>query len=215
MRRMRRWGVPLIVLLCALGVALRHALRRRPVKAPFNPSKLYRVIGVRDGDTFTIDCGEEVRVVGVDTPEKGRPFSRRATNFARRTLLGRLVRIEPAKQPRDRFGRLLGWVWTENGKLFNEEVLRRGLGYLYLVEPNTKYRERLLAAQREARAKRRGLWRRPPKPEPYYVVAGNGASRTTHRPNCPRLKHLPNHKIYKSRDQALDTGAPPCRICNP
>jgi len=103
----------------------------------------------------------------------------------------------------------------ESGKLFNEEVLKRGLGYLYLVEQNTKYGKRLRAAQREARAKRRGLWRHPPKPEPYYVVAGKGPSRTTHRPNCPRLKHLPNHQIYKSRDEALDTGAPPCRTCNP
>ena len=212
---MRRWGVPLVVLLCAFGVVLRHTLRKRPVREPFDPSRLYRVIGVQDGDTFTIDCGEEVRVVGVDTPEKGRPFSRRATDFARRTLLGRLVRVEPAKQPRDKYGRLLGWVWMESGKLFNEEVLKRGLGYLYLVEQNTKYKERLLAAQREARAKRRGLWRHPPKPEPYYVVAGQGASRTTHRPNCPRLRHLPNHKVYKSRNEALDTGAPPCRICNP
>jgi len=212
---MRRWALPILVALCAVGVALRHTLSRTKAASSFDPSRLYHVVGVYDGDTFVLECGEEVRVVGVDAPEKGRPYGRRATEFARRKLLGRLVRVEPAKQSRDRYGRILGWVWLDNNTLFNEELLRRGLAYLYLVQPNTKYRERLLAAQREARRKRRGLWRHPPKPAPFYIVAGEGPSRTTHRPGCRRLNRLFPQVKFRSRNEALDTGAPPCRTCNP
>lgn len=212
---MRRWGVPLLVLLCAMGVLLRYTLKHRVTSSRFDPNKLYRVVGVYDGDTFVIETGDEVRIVGVDAPEKGHPFSRKATEFARHKLLGRLVRIEPAKTIRDKYNRILGWVWLEDGALFNEEILRRGLAYTYFVEEDLKYKEVLFKAQCEARAKRRGLWRHPPKPAPYYVVAGKGPSRTTHRPGCPRLNHLFPQRRFNSRDEALDTGAPPCRKCNP
>jgi micrococcal nuclease len=69
------------------------------------------------------------------------------------------VTIEFDVQTRDRYGRLLGYVYLFNGKMLNEEIVKAGYANLMTYPPIVKYQERFLKAYREARENRRGLWR--------------------------------------------------------
>lgn len=141
-----------------------------------------RVIRVVDGDTLKIKyrgTEESFRLIGIDAPEsrfnkKARydaqrsgedlktitAMGREATKFVK-TLVkpGGTVKIEFDIEKRDRYGRLLGYVYLSDGKMLNEEIVRAGYANLMTIPPNVKYQERFLRAYREAREDKRGLWR--------------------------------------------------------
>lgn len=83
-----------------------------------------------------------------------------SSEFARRYLDGREIRLELDVQHRDSFGRLLAYVWLRDSRLFNMIILREGYAQVYTFPPNVKYVDLFLACEREAREKGRGLWRR-------------------------------------------------------
>jgi micrococcal nuclease len=117
------------------------------------------VTQVVDGDTFRCGDGRRVRLIGVDTPEKAQG---EAGRLARQALLrylppGRVVRLERDVQATDRYGRVLAFVWT-GATMVNEAMVREGWAVLYTVPPDVKYAERFHRAQKEARARRAGLW---------------------------------------------------------
>jgi micrococcal nuclease len=121
------------------------------------------VTSVTDGDTIDVggcpDAGR-VRLLLVDAPELSPParcFSREATDYVRRHLLGRSVGLERDTRNVDRFDRLLRYVWLD-GQLFNERMVRDGMAVLLVIGPDVKHRDRIAAAQTEARAANRGLW---------------------------------------------------------
>lgn len=144
------------------------------------PSKgtIERVI---DGDTVAVrfdGAVEKVRLIGVDTPEK-RPSKRASLQSARshqslqsimelgerasrmmRELApeGLPVTIEYDVTPRDKYGRLLGHLFTQDGTMLNEEIIKRGYAQLLTIPPNVKYVSRFQMALTESRAARRGLW---------------------------------------------------------
>jgi micrococcal nuclease len=139
-----------------------------------------RVVRVVDGDTVVVlraGREERVRLIGVDTPElhpspkldrdaerSGRDraaiqaMGTRAAQFTQAELLARLVRIERDVQARDRYGRTLAYLWLDDGRLFNAELVRAGYARVLTIPPNVKYAARLLALEREARRAGRGLW---------------------------------------------------------
>lgn len=117
-----------------------------------------RVEKVVDGDTLEILYqGEtlQVRLWGIDTPEWGQDFSRKAKDFVRKMVLGRQVALQPKDW--DKYGRLVAVVRI--GELvLNEELLREGLAWVqiyYCHEPICQEWRRL---EKEAREARRGLW---------------------------------------------------------
>jgi endonuclease YncB( thermonuclease family) len=114
------------------------------------------VIQVQDGDTFRLHDAREVRLLGIDAPEKGEPLAEEATAALNKLVSNREVRLEAGRPARDRYGRTLAYVFL--GKtLVNEEMVRQG--WVHVRRPVTaKYRSRLLAAQDEARAAGRGIW---------------------------------------------------------
>lgn len=123
------------------------------------------VIGVVDGDTVDVEINgrqERVRLIGVDTPEvhgQKEPYGPEASAFTKATLApGTPVYLELDAQERDRYGRLLAYVWQEGGSLFNEALLIQGYAQLLTIPPNVRYVQRLQAAQERARAEGRGLW---------------------------------------------------------
>lgn len=128
-----------------------------------------RVERVVDGDTLKVrlDGGGRatVRLIGVDTPESVKPdspvecFGREAAAFARRLLAGRRVRLVQDAEPRDRFGRLLAYVYAD-GRMANLEIVRGGYAEPLTIPPNVRFAARFRAAAAEARRARRGLWRR-------------------------------------------------------
>jgi len=132
-----------------------------------------RVVKLVDGDTIWVDVGagriEKVRYIGVNTPEihhptQGEEAGGRAAAAVNRSLVaGRHVRLEPDVQLRDRYGRLLAYVWVraEGGAelMVNAELLRRGYAQVMTVPPNVRHAETFRRLEREARAGHVGLWR--------------------------------------------------------
>lgn len=126
------------------------------------------VVRVSDGDTIVVDLHgheEAVRLIGVDTPELGRrtraaqPFAIEAAWFARR-MVGKkrvLLRPEPARPDRDRYGRLLRYVLLEDGTCLNAELIKRGYGRAMLRYPFSRARE-FQALERQARHAQLGIW---------------------------------------------------------
>ena len=104
-------------------------------------------------------------MIGVDTPETVHPnkpveyFGKEASEFTRRIAEGETVRLEadPQNSNRDRYNRLLRYVYLPDGTCLNEEIIRQGYGFAYVKYPFSKMEEyRLL--ERTAREEGRGLW---------------------------------------------------------
>jgi len=124
------------------------------------------VVRVVDGDTIYVqlaDRVEKIRYIGVDAPElhhplKGEePGGREAAAVNRRLVAGRHVRLELDVRTRDRYGRLLAYVWVGD-TMINAELVRRGYAQVMTVPPNVKYQEMFVTLQRQARDAHRGLW---------------------------------------------------------
>jgi len=122
------------------------------------------VIRVVDGDTIYVQLGdrvEKIRYIGVNTPEmhhpsKGEePGGREAAETNRRLVGGKR---ELDVRTRDRYGRLLAYVWVDD-VMVNAELLRLGYAQVMTVPPNVRHQELFVKLQREARDAGRGLWR--------------------------------------------------------
>ena len=132
------------------------------------------VTRVVDGDTFrALVSGREepIRLIGVDTPEVpwyGRPdecFGEEAALYARRRLEGRSVRLAFDVERRDRYGRLLAYVYL-GPELINLTLLRQGYATVLAVPPNTLRQAMFQAAEDAAREAGTGLWSACPAPGP-------------------------------------------------
>ncbi|MBK6661762.1 MAG: thermonuclease family protein [Thermoflexaceae bacterium] len=123
---------------------------------------------VVDGDTIVVRIAgteDRVRYIGVDTPETVDPrkpvqaFGPEATALNKSLVQGQRVCLEKDITDRDRYGRLLRYVWLADGRLVNEELLLAGFATVVTYPPDVKYVEsRYLPAQRAAREAGRGLW---------------------------------------------------------
>ncbi len=177
---------------------------------------------VIDGDTVVLSNGVKVRYLGINCPEishegrPGEPFGRAATRRNRQLVQGKVVRLVYGSEKRDRYGRLLAYVFLPGGRFVNELLVREGLAYCCFKDLRSPLNKRLLRAQRDAIRAKRGIWTlEPGRPEPYYI--GNKRSRRYHRPSCPfgRKTWKGNRVIFKTRLDAAWQGYCPCKKCNP
>lgn len=143
-----------------LGKALQNAQQAQP--------GLYHVVEFVDGDTITVDMNgkpEKVRLIGVDTPETHDPrkavqcFGVAAAAFTKQFIGSQNVRLEndPTNTNRDRYDRLLRYVYLPNNTLVNAEIIKQGYGFAYTGFPFTKADD-FIRLQTEAREAKRGLW---------------------------------------------------------
>ena len=176
---------------------------------------------VNDGDTVLLADGRRVRYVGIDTPEidhgRGRAeaFAVEAREANLRLVAGRKIRLAIDREPHDRYGRLLAYVYLPDGTMVNAEMLRLGLGVAYFKRPNVTLFPQLLAAQRDAMRAGRGLWRKGAPAGP--PVTGNRRSRRFHLRSCPAASRIrPENRVFfqKKRDAFWD-GYSPAGDCIP
>ncbi len=119
---------------------------------------------VIDGDTFETAGGVDVRLIGVDTPETKHPdkgveyYGREASKYTSRHLEGKSVYLEYDVEKRDKYQRILAYVFIEDGTFFNAKLLRDGYAELLTIPPNVKYVDLLESQVKEARNNNRGLW---------------------------------------------------------
>lgn len=181
-----------------------------------------RVRSVSDGDTIVLEGGKRVRYLGIDAPEvahegqPGEPLGDEAARCNRSLVSGRWVTLEFGGDRQDDYGRLLAYVFLEDGTLVNSELVRQGLAYLCPKQRPLRQWDRLLDAQLQAMKERRGLWSLPP-PRPEAVYIANQRSWIFHRPSCPLGRNVrpTNRARFKERNQAFSEGFCPCRQCRP
>lgn len=177
---------------------------------------------VNDGDTVTLVGGEKVRYLGIDTPEisfdekPSEPFGQEAAAMNKELVLGKRVRLEVAKERRDRFGRLLAHVFTTEDILVGEVLLLEGFASCFPFKPHA-YEKRFLRAQRLAMKQQKGRWYQWKEPYPMQTYIGNQRSLRFHRADCDRAKSISrkNHIQYKSMWDAYHDGYAPAKGCLP
>ena len=157
---MRRTDLPFVVVALVLPFALLGA----PMLAAALEGDVVRVV---DGDTIHVRIGarvKSVRYIGVNTPEvhhpqRGEePGGREATAVNRELVAGKHVRLELDVQARDRYGRVLAYVWIGD-VMINAELVRLGYAQVMTVPPNVRHQALFVKLQRDARDAGRGLWR--------------------------------------------------------
>jgi micrococcal nuclease len=129
-------------------------------------SAVVPITRVVDGDTVEVELEgerEDVRLIGVDTPETVKPgtpvqcFGPRASGFSHRRLVGRTVRLVFGAERRDIYGRLLAYLYLGR-RFYNPILVRRGLARALTIPPNDRYAPLFEALQRRAALAGRGLW---------------------------------------------------------
>jgi micrococcal nuclease len=124
------------------------------------------VVRIVDGDTIEVlieGTEEDVRYIGVDTPESVAPgepvecFGPEASEFNERLVAGETVTLVFDRELRDSYGRLLAYVFAD-GVLVNAELVARGFARTLEIAPNTSKAPRLARLERRAGAAARGLW---------------------------------------------------------
>jgi endonuclease YncB( thermonuclease family) len=133
--------------------------------APFPEVRSAKIVRIRDGDSLVALAGGveiDVRLHGIDAPELGQAYGRRARRRAGELAFGKEVRLDA--RGTDSWGRRLAEVLLPDGRSLNRELVSEGLAWWY-----RKYAEDadLASREREARAARRGLWADPAPVPPW------------------------------------------------
>jgi micrococcal nuclease len=168
MRRRIRYAVSLV----ALGITLLVINFSKQINLTHlsydKPGHQYSVRHVVDGDTIELSSGEMVRYIGIDTPEirekagakwvyEPKPYAEEAAAFNKKLVEGKVVKLEFDVQKKDKYNRLLCYVYAGDA-IVNIEMVRAGFALMYTYPPNVKYSQKFLDAQKDARENKRGLW---------------------------------------------------------
>ena len=140
---------------------------------------LYSVAYFVDGDTLAVKMNgkvEKVRFIGVDTPETKKPnspvqcYGHEASDFTKTLVGNQKVRLvsDPQSTDRDRYDRLLRYVYLPDGRMVEEETIKNGYGFAYVQFPFTKSDE-FSGLQARAKSTSKGLWG---KCQPYQESSG-------------------------------------------
>lgn len=193
------------------------------------------VLRVVDGDTLQVRVAgraEKVRLIGVDTPESVDPrrpvqyFGKEAAEFTRSLASGRTVTLrgEEGAPGRDKYNRLLRYVFLPDGRLLNAEIIRLGFGHAYLKYPFSRMEE-FRAHERRARVQGLGLWAAgAPGAQPAVAqtaplgrgpLVGSLRGSTFHRPGCVKAARIDpaNRIVFADSREATAAGYGPCRVC--
>ncbi|MFH1363876.1 MAG: thermonuclease family protein [Candidatus Omnitrophota bacterium] len=151
------------------------------VSVPFGQAYNYDdilVVRAVDGDTLKLENGERVRLIGIDTPEVHestklyrdskksgqdikaiQALGKRSSGFTRDLVEGKRVRLEFDVEKRDKYQRLLAYVYLKDGTFVNAEIVKQGYASLMTYPPNIKYVDTFKELYQEARVNNRGLWK--------------------------------------------------------
>jgi len=117
-----------------------------------------KVTQVIDGDTVILDGRYHARYICIDAPEKGEPYFWEATQMNKTLVEGKKIRLEKDISERDKYGRLLYYVYV--GDTFvNAEMVRLGYAHAVPYSPDVKHQLYLEAMETEAKRLRRGIWK--------------------------------------------------------
>lgn len=194
--------------------------------------KVDRVI---DGDTIVVQDDTRVRLIGINSPEKGECFYEESRQFAKDLLQGESVILEKEISGVDDYGRLLRFIIipaksaAKDNILVNDYIVRQGYARAIASPPDNRYRDLLISAQEEALRENRGLWQtcsyqdefserrekddQPPGPD--YIIKGNistrGYGKTYLFPGCDnyatvKIDLAKGEQYFRTAEEAESAG---------
>jgi micrococcal nuclease len=122
------------------------------------PPETVAVIEVIDGDTIVVEGGYHVRYIGIDSPEIDEYYYVEAKQMNAELLDGKKVRLEKDITDKDKYGRLLRYVYVDD-VFVNAEMVRQGCAWAMVYPPDIKYLVYLESMEKEARQLKRGFWK--------------------------------------------------------
>lgn len=185
-------------------------------------AEMFKVVHVDDGDTVILSNQKHIRYIGINSPEikhgekPAEYYGGEARDFNKKMVFGKKVRLKFDSQKKDKYGRLLAYVYLEDGTLVNLELIKEGCAHVLFVSPNTLHYEGLLNVQRIAIEQHKGMWPKVLATGGKYCV-GNQHSRIFHRPECTFAKRITvqNKMKFTTKKDAFMMGYSPCRRCLP
>ncbi len=162
--------VPLLIIIFLVGYFVYSSSNQA-----YQDKDVTKVIKVIDGDTFTINSGQKIRMIGMNTPEVHHPhkpvecYGKEAMEKTRELIEGKLVRLEKDTENTDHFGRLLRYVYLKNTSFLsffssspevfiNSYLVENGYARFMSIKPNTHFAHQLYLQQKEAKLHHKGLW---------------------------------------------------------
>ncbi len=159
-----------LVFLLFVGLALVIAFKVSSIKIKVqkNQPGLYSIAHFVDGDTIAVNMNgteETIRMIGVDTPETHKPntpvqcYGEEAASYTKQLIGNSKVRLQadPLDTNRDRYGRLLRYVYLGDDTLVEEKIITDGYGFAYTSFPFEKTAQFKMDEQ-VAKQNNRGLW---------------------------------------------------------
>lgn len=166
-----------LVIIAAIYMGVKNLPIAKSVTVIAPTEESYYVERVVDGDTLKLSNKERVRLIGVDTPEvhysdklvrdakkSGKDvktiqaLGERASNFTKSLCANKKVRLEFDVRKKDKYGRLLAYVYLEDGTFVNARIIEEGYAQVMTVPPNVKHAEDFRKLEKQARDAKKGLW---------------------------------------------------------
>jgi len=163
----------------------------------------YTVTRVIDGDTIEVEGGIRVRLICIDTPEKGEEYYQEAKDFLTDYILNEKIRLVKDVSETDRYGRLLRYVYGAN-VLINGRIVQKGYARVYRYPPDTELCDDIELLETQAKNDKIGIWSEPepsptPEPEPAeepQPISGYTCSYNAY--NCPDFStHAQAQAVYE------------------
>jgi micrococcal nuclease len=149
--------VPIIIVLVVLYIVDMMNLSQSEEKNADVSSDTHHVTHIVDGDTFDIETGERVRMIGMDTPERGKPYYAEATAHLKSLIEDKDVVLKRDVSENDRYGRLLRHVYVGE-QWVNKTMIEDGYARLVTYPPDVAHVQDFKEAETRARETESGIW---------------------------------------------------------
>ncbi|RFZ90656.1 nuclease [Mucilaginibacter conchicola] len=160
---------------------------------------LYKVVGVKDGDTMVLLSPQNlqvtVRLAEIDCPEKSQAFGQAAKQFASDLCFGKMVKL--IVNNTDRYGRTVGWIELEDGTSVNKQLIKNGYAWQYRAYSKSM---ELAMLEQQARQNHLGLWQDENPTPPWNFRKGEREQRTEQKVDKPKKKRTYKKRRRKQRD---------------
>lgn len=177
----------------------------------------YYVQRVIDGDTIELTTGETVRYIGIDTPESVHPdkavmcYGLESAQINRQLIEGKNVRLQKDISEKDKYDRLLRYVYLEDGTFINLYLVQNGYATSYSYPPDLKYQDLFREAELEARNTNIGLWAaclddHAPTTSPQASMSDSCQIKGNISSKGEKIYHLPGQKYYNKTVIDLSKG---------
>lgn len=152
MNKEKKNNIIFLTILVASLLGSLYYLENRPSRLEITSK-----VQVIDGDTIEVKT-TRVRLIGIDTPEKGECFAEEAKQKLSHIIRSKPIEIEIGEGQTDKYGRTLAYLYVDN-LWINEWMVEEGYAKVMTVPPNTKYKNKLIKAETKAKENNKGLWK--------------------------------------------------------